>query len=100
MISDIEFDDKEDPNKKYSLTLGDFFDFSVRLGRQEAEQEFRKMIKELRDWAYSHRDDETGDIPYEEIDKKNIVHDYPRIYGKKYKCGKCGGFWKISPTLE
>ncbi|MFW9782892.1 MAG: hypothetical protein ACFFFB_11475, partial [Candidatus Heimdallarchaeota archaeon] len=38
---------------------------------------------------------------YEEADKSNIVMDYPRIYGKKYKCGKCGAYWKLkTPTLE
>jgi hypothetical protein len=31
---------------------------------------------------------------YEEIDKSHILMDYPRIYGKKYKCGKCGTLWR------
>ncbi|MFX1274672.1 MAG: hypothetical protein ACFFBP_17875 [Promethearchaeota archaeon] len=30
---------------------------------------------------------------YESIDKKNIIMDYPRMYGKKCKCGKCGNIW-------
>ena len=36
---------------------------------------------------------------YEEIDKTNIIMAYPRIYGKKYKCGVCGTNWKV-PTTE
>jgi len=27
-------------------------------------------------------------------DKNNIISNYPRMYGKKYKCGKCGTEWK------
>ena len=32
---------------------------------------------------------------HEEIDKTNIIMAYPRIYGKKYKCGKCGTYWIV-----
>jgi hypothetical protein len=31
---------------------------------------------------------------HESIDKHNIISSYPRIYGKKYKCGKCGTQWR------
>ena len=31
---------------------------------------------------------------HETIDKNNIIMDYPRVYGKKYKCGKCGTEWR------
>lgn len=31
---------------------------------------------------------------HESIDKSNIVLDYPRMYGKKYKCGQCGCEWR------
>lgn len=27
-------------------------------------------------------------------DRKNIIHDYPVIYGKKYICGECGSHWR------
>jgi len=27
-------------------------------------------------------------------DKTNVINDYPRIYGKKYRCGKCGILWR------
>jgi len=27
-------------------------------------------------------------------DKSRIIVDYPRIYGKKYICGKCGAQWR------
>ena len=37
---------------------------------------------------------------YEETDKTHILMDYPRIYGKRYKCGKCGTLWRITTTLE
>ncbi len=29
----------------------------------------------------------------ETLDKEIILSDYPRIYGKKCKCGKCGNEW-------
>jgi len=32
---------------------------------------------------------------YEEKDKTHIIMDYPRLYGKKYKCGICGSEWKV-----
>ena len=31
---------------------------------------------------------------HELVDKTKIVMDYPRVYGKKYKCGDCGMEWK------
>ena len=31
---------------------------------------------------------------HESIDKSNIVLDYPRVYGKKYRCGNCGIEWR------
>jgi len=31
----------------------------------------------------------------EKIDKKNIIMQYPRIYGKKYVCGLCGTNWVV-----
>lgn len=31
---------------------------------------------------------------HESIDKSNIILDYPRMYGKKYKCGSCGCEWR------
>jgi hypothetical protein len=37
---------------------------------------------------------------YEETDKTKMIMDYPRIYGKKYKCGKCGQEWRVPTSLE
>lgn len=37
---------------------------------------------------------------HEIIDRTNIILDYPRIYGKRYRCGKCGQEWRIPTTLE
>ena len=31
---------------------------------------------------------------HESIDKTNIILDYPRMYGKKYRCGNCGTMWR------
>lgn len=31
---------------------------------------------------------------HESIDKEIIINDYPKMYGKKYKCGKCGAEWR------
>ncbi len=31
---------------------------------------------------------------HESTDKTNIILDYPRMYGKKFKCGLCGAFWR------
>ena len=33
---------------------------------------------------------------HEELDKNNIIMSYPRMYGKKYRCGECGGEWRIN----
>jgi len=30
----------------------------------------------------------------ESTDKQNIIMDYPRVYGKKFKCGNCGTEWR------
>jgi len=32
---------------------------------------------------------------HEELDKSNIIMSYPRMYGKKYRCGECGSEWRI-----
>ncbi|MFX1256745.1 MAG: hypothetical protein ACFFAN_02715 [Promethearchaeota archaeon] len=31
---------------------------------------------------------------HESIDKTNIILDYPRMYGKKFRCGLCGQMWR------
>lgn len=46
-----------------------------------------------------HCDNNRHMFIHEEIDKTNIIMAYPRIYGKKYKCGVCGTNWKV-PTAE
>jgi transposase-like protein len=30
----------------------------------------------------------------ESTDKGNIILAYPKVYGKKYKCGQCGIEWR------
>jgi hypothetical protein len=42
-----------------------------------------------------HCDNDRHMFIHEEIDKTNIIMAYPRIYGKKYKCGKCGTNWVV-----
>ena len=37
---------------------------------------------------------------HEIIDRTHIICDYPRMYGKRYKCGSCGREWRISSTFE
>jgi hypothetical protein len=37
---------------------------------------------------------------YEETDKTHILMTYPRIYGKKYKCGNCGTEWRVPTVLD
>ena len=32
---------------------------------------------------------------HEIIDRTHIISAYPRMYGKKYKCGDCGREWKL-----
>ena len=31
---------------------------------------------------------------HETVDKSNIILDYPRMYGKKFRCGLCGCLWR------
>jgi DNA-directed RNA polymerase subunit M/transcription elongation factor TFIIS len=31
---------------------------------------------------------------HESTDKSNIILDYPRVYGKMYRCGECGAAWR------
>lgn len=31
---------------------------------------------------------------HESVDKSNIILDYPRVYGKKFRCGECGVEWR------
>jgi len=38
--------------------------------------------------------EEHKNLIHESTDKTNIISDYPRIYGKKYRCGKCGREWR------
>ena len=39
-------------------------------------------------------DNENKSLIHESTDKSNIVLDYPRVYGKKYRCGECGTIWR------
>jgi hypothetical protein len=38
--------------------------------------------------------EESKNMIHESVDKGNIILDYPRMYGKKYKCGSCGCEWR------
>ncbi len=38
--------------------------------------------------------EEKKSMIHESVDKSNIIMDYPRVYGKKYKCGSCGAEWR------
>ena len=37
---------------------------------------------------------EDKNMIHESIDKSNIILDYPRVYGKKYRCGECSIEWR------
>ena len=37
---------------------------------------------------------ENKSMIHESTDKSNIILDYPKMYGKKYKCGDCGTEWR------
>jgi len=39
-------------------------------------------------------DNENKMLIHESVDKSNIIMDYPRMYGKKYRCGECGIEWR------
>jgi len=39
-------------------------------------------------------DEEIKNMIHESTDKSNIISDYPRLYGKKYRCGRCGTEWR------
>ncbi|MFO8020153.1 MAG: hypothetical protein R6U96_16130 [Promethearchaeia archaeon] len=39
-------------------------------------------------------DESSKDMIHESVDKGNIILDYPRMYGKKYRCGSCGCVWR------
>lgn len=36
---------------------------------------------------------------HEVIDRTHIISAYPRMYGKKYKCGECGREWRLPVTM-
>ncbi|MBD3194707.1 MAG: hypothetical protein GF317_06615 [Candidatus Lokiarchaeota archaeon] len=38
--------------------------------------------------------EEKKSMIHESVDKGNVIMDYPRMYGKKYKCGNCGTEWR------
>jgi hypothetical protein len=38
--------------------------------------------------------EENKNMIHESTDKNRIISDYPRVYGKKYRCGRCGQEWK------
>ncbi|MFX0074591.1 MAG: hypothetical protein ACFE96_04070 [Candidatus Hermodarchaeota archaeon] len=38
--------------------------------------------------------EENKNMIHESVDKNRIISDYPRVYGKKYRCGRCGQEWK------
>ena len=38
--------------------------------------------------------EENKSMIHESTDRTNIISDYPRMYGLKYRCGKCGTEWR------
>ena len=39
-------------------------------------------------------EEENKNMIHESTDKTNIINDYPRVYGKKFRCGRCGQEWR------
>lgn len=39
-------------------------------------------------------DEDRKEMIHESIDKSNVIMSSPRVYGKKYKCGRCGTEWR------
>ncbi len=37
---------------------------------------------------------EDNSLIHQSVDKSNIILDYPRMYGKKFRCGLCGCLWR------
>lgn len=37
---------------------------------------------------------ENKSMIHETVDKTNIILDYPKMYGRKFKCGECGTEWR------
>jgi len=37
--------------------------------------------------------EENKNMIHESTDKSHIINDYPRVFGKKYRCGRCGQEW-------
>mgnify|MGYP006288267541 CR=1 FL=1 len=40
-------------------------------------------------------DEARKEMIHESIDKTHVIMKSPRVYGKKYKCGRCGTEWRI-----
>ena len=38
--------------------------------------------------------EEKKNMIHESTDKNRIISDYPRVLGKKFRCGRCGQEWK------
>ncbi|KKN09039.1 hypothetical protein LCGC14_1050660 [marine sediment metagenome] len=38
--------------------------------------------------------EENTNMIHESTDKTNIILDYPRVYGRKFRCGRCGIEWR------
>ncbi len=38
--------------------------------------------------------EENKNMIHESTDKTNVINDYPRVYGRKYRCGQCGQEWR------
>ena len=38
--------------------------------------------------------EENKNMIHESTDKTNIINDYPRVFGRKYRCGRCGQEWR------
>jgi len=38
--------------------------------------------------------EENKNMIHESTDKTNLINDYPRVYGHKFRCGRCGQEWR------
>ncbi|TFF88874.1 MAG: hypothetical protein EU548_08340 [Promethearchaeota archaeon] len=66
-----------------------------KLVEEEANEENILTIKKIegrRRCPKCHCEDKR--MIHESIDNTFIICDYPRVYGKKYRCGECGTIWR------